>query len=103
MSNKIDGFGSRPTSVAGGQRGATVEQAGDAGASSGGVAASDSVTLTDGAVRLQKLARAVADAPATDAGRVASVKAAVTRGEYRINPEKEADKILQAERELIGR
>ena len=103
MSNKIDGFGSRPAAVTGGHRGGAVEQSGDAGSASVGAASADSVTLTDGAMRLQKLARAVADAPAADASRIARVKDAVTRGEYSINPERVADKILQAERELIGR
>ena len=103
MSSKIDGFESRPASVAGGPRNAGVGQPGESGPQAVGTGSGDSVTLTDGAVRLQKLARAVADAPATDASRVASVKDSVARGEYRINPERVADKILQAERELIGR
>jgi negative regulator of flagellin synthesis FlgM len=103
MSNKIDGFGSRPATVTGGNRGGAVEQSGDAESTSVGATSGDSVTLTEGAVRLQRLAQAVADAPATDTSRIASVKEAVTRGEYSINPERVADKILQAERELIGR
>jgi len=103
MSSKIDGFGSRTASVTGGHRSGVVEQPGESGSSAVSTSSGDSVTLTDGAVRLQKLARAVADAPATDAARIASVKDSVARGEYRINPERVADKILQAERELIGR
>lgn len=103
MSSKIDGFGSKPTVVNGGQRSAGPERAGDSGKSAGGSSSSDSVTLTDGAMRLQRLAQAVADAPVADSSRISSVKDALARGEYRVNAERVADKILQAERELIGR
>jgi negative regulator of flagellin synthesis FlgM len=103
MSNKIDGFGSKPGAVTGGYRNGGPERSGDAAKQSGGATSGDSVTLTDSAMRLQRLAQAVADAPVADANRVASVKDALSRGEYRVNSERIADKILQAERELIGR
>jgi negative regulator of flagellin synthesis FlgM len=103
MSSKIDGFGSRPASVTSGHRGSAVQHSGDAGSASVGTTSGDSVTLTDSAVRLQRLARAVADAPASDANRIASFRDAVARGEYLVDAERVADKILQAERELVGR
>lgn len=61
------------------------------------------MTLTEGALRLQKLAQAVADAPASDTNRIANVKESVARGEYRVNTERVAARILQTERELVGR
>ncbi len=103
MSSKIDGFGSRPAPVSNGHRSSAVEHSGDAGSPSGGTTGGDAVTLTEGAVRLQKLAHAVADAPATDANRIASIKESVAQGQYRVNAERVADRILQAERELVGR
>jgi negative regulator of flagellin synthesis FlgM len=103
MSSKIDGFGSKPGVVTGGHRSGGPERSGDATKPSGGAASGDSVTLTDSAMRLQRLAQAVADSPVADTNRIASVKDALNRGEYRVNAERVADKILQAERELIGR
>ncbi|MGE3600032.1 MAG: flagellar biosynthesis anti-sigma factor FlgM [Dehalococcoidia bacterium] len=103
MSSKIDGFGSKPTVVTGGHRSGGAERTGDSAKPAGGSSSSDSVTLTDNAMRLQRLAQAVADTPVADSSRISSVKDALAKGEYRVNAERVADKILQAERELIGR
>lgn len=103
MSSKIDGFGPKASVVTGGQRSGGPERTGDSAKPAGGSTSSDSVTLTDSAMRLQRLAQAVADAPVADSNRISSVKDALAKGEYRVNAERVADKILQAERELIGR
>ncbi len=58
---------------------------------------------TGAARQLQKLAEAVAAAPATDAERVASVKRAVDSGTYEVNAERVATKIIAASREFPGR
>ena len=60
----------------------------------------DHVTLTDSARSLQKLSEAVAQAPAVNAAKVASIKQAVNNGTYKIDSGSVADKLLQFERGL---
>ena len=105
MSNKIQGYGNQPPVVTGGAKTGPVERvAGDAQKVPAVQApTSDSVTLTGAARQLQKLAEAVAAAPATDAERVASVKRAVDSGTYEVNAERVATKIIAASREFPGR
>lgn len=103
MSNKIDGIGQRPAQVDGGGR---ADRAGRAdGSDDRAVApagATDRVTLTDSARQLQRLAEAVAAAPDFDPARVAALKAAVDRGEYRPDAGRVADRMIALERELVG-
>ena len=103
--SKIDGFGPKAPQVSGGNRGGTVDRAGGDQASAGSAqqARGDTVTLTDSARQLQRLAEAVAASPATDTERVQALKASIGRGDYQVNPERVADKIIQSERDLVGR
>jgi negative regulator of flagellin synthesis FlgM len=104
MSNKIDGYGQKPVVVSGGSRAPTtdrVERTSEAGSSRR--PQDDSVTLTDSARQLQKLADAVANSPGMDPARVATLKDAVDRGEYRVDADRVAAKMLRLERELVGR
>ena len=55
------------------------------------------VTLTTSARSLQKLSDAIARTPVVDAGKVASIKQALSSGTYTINASSIADKMLQAE------
>ncbi|MCU0976194.1 MAG: flagellar biosynthesis anti-sigma factor FlgM [Steroidobacteraceae bacterium] len=102
MSNKIDGFGQRPVQVDGGSR---TDRAGRGDGDDRAVApasAADRVTLTDSARQLQRLAEAVAAAPDFDPARVAALKDAVNRGEYRPDAQRVADRMIALERELAG-
>ncbi len=104
MSNKIQGYGTQPPLVTGGAKTGPVERTStDKKVEGVQPAAGDSVTLTNSARQMQKLADAVAAAPVTDAERVASVKKAVAQGTYEVNAERIADKLLAAQRELPGR
>lgn len=104
MSNKIQGYGPQPGLVTGGKPATGVERASsDAQKVEKVQPTRDSVTLTDGAKQLQKLAEAVAAAPVVDDARVAAVKNAVDQGTYKIDAQRVADKLLQANRELPGR
>ena len=67
------------------------------GAASAGAPAADQVTLTGSARILQKLSEAVANAPAVNAQKVATVKQAVQSGTYKIDAGRVADKLLQFE------
>ena len=62
----------------------------------------DVVTLTDLAARLQRLTEAVAQLPEVDQTRVAELKGAIDRGEYRIDDRQVADKLAAFERLLSG-
>jgi negative regulator of flagellin synthesis FlgM len=105
MSNKIQGYGPQAPAVTGGAKSAPVGRVSGDAEKVGAVQppAGDSVTLTDSARQLQKLADAVAAAPVADASRVAAVKKAVAQGTYEVNAERVADKLLAANRELPGR
>lgn len=72
----------------------------DAPAASAPAQNGDQVTLTTSARSLQKLSDAIAQTPVVDAGKVASIKQAVSSGSYTIDPASIADKMLQAERGL---
>ncbi len=101
MSNKIDGFGQRPSQVDSASRAERAGRGGDDRAVAP-VSAADRVTLTDSARQLQRLAEAVAAAPDFDAARVAELKEAVGRGEYRPDAQRVADRLIALERELAG-
>lgn len=103
--SKIDGFGQKPPQVNGGKGGSAVERADAGPKSAGGASAArgDTVTLTEGARQLQRLEDAVAATPVTDSQRVQALKETIARGEYQVNAERVADKIIQSERELAGR
>ena len=58
----------------------------------------DHVSLTDAAVRLQKLERRLAEQSVIDEKRVTAIRDALDKGVYQINPERIADKLLAAER-----
>ncbi len=60
----------------------------------------DQLTLTPSARSLQKLADAVAAAPAVDAAKVAAVKQALANGTYAIDSKRIADKLLKLDGSL---
>ncbi len=62
--------------------------------------ASDVVTLTDLAARLQSLTDAVAKLPEVDQARVAELKTAIESGDYRIDDAKIADQLTAFEAQL---
>ena len=105
MSSKIQGYGPQAPVVTGGAKSAPVERTAGDDPKVPAVTppTRDSVTLTSSARQLQKLAEAVAAAPATSADRVAAVKQAVAQGTYEVNAERVADRLLAADRELTGR
>ena len=62
--------------------------------------ASDVVTLTDLAARLQRLTEAVAQLPDVDQARVAELKNSIESGDYRIDDRQIADKLTAFEAQL---
>lgn len=60
----------------------------------------DNIRLTSDAQRAAATEQALANMPATDENRIASIRAAIQNGQYSINAEQIADKILLLERDL---
>lgn len=99
MSNKIETYGPQLASAS-----ARVRSA-EPGAAAGGervsgASGSDSVKLTDDAVLLQELERAVNEAPVVDSRRVAETRRALAEGSYRVDPQTVAAKLARMEWEL---
>jgi len=57
----------------------------------------DKVTLTDTAAKLQKLEKQLSNLPVVDQERVASLQKAIASGEYKVDPAKTAEKLVQFE------
>ena len=60
-------------------------------------------STTVSATRFQSVGRAVQSADAFDADKVASIKAAIAAGQFKINPDAIADSLISSTRELLGR
>jgi len=58
------------------------------------------LSLTDEAAKLQVLQRKLAAAPAVDCARVVSLRAEMARGEYQVNPELIAERMLDLGKQL---
>ncbi|WIO73478.1 flagellar biosynthesis anti-sigma factor FlgM [Porticoccaceae bacterium LTM1] len=59
--------------------------------------ASDTVTVTDEATRLQNMEQALANAPVVNAEKVAELRQAIATGNYQPNIERIADKLIELE------
>ena len=66
----------------------------------GGGSKSDSVTLTGTAARLKEIEQSLAEQPVVDAERVHNVQTAIKNGEFEIQPDRVADKIIDMETSL---
>jgi negative regulator of flagellin synthesis FlgM len=69
----------------------------DTGQSRTSTGTGDTVSITDMASRLKSLETKLESQPAVDQSRVDKVRDAISRGEYRINPERVADKMMDFE------
>jgi len=58
---------------------------------------SDTVSITDMAARLSSLEKKLASQPDVDQAHVNRVRDAISRGEYRIDPDRVADKMMDFE------
>ena len=68
----------------------------------GSTSATDSVSLTDTAARLQKLENTIAGLPVVDAQRVEDIRNTIASGEYQVDPVNIADKLLGFDAEISG-
>jgi negative regulator of flagellin synthesis FlgM len=60
----------------------------------------DQVTLTKTAAKLQKLEKELSNTPVVDQERVASLRKAIASGDYKVDPVKTAEKLVQFESAL---
>jgi negative regulator of flagellin synthesis FlgM len=99
VTTKIDGLNNRPVQMGTDKK---VSSASDATVTAGqaSVAASSPVRITDQARQLAALENALNEVPVVNEARVAAIRLAIEQGQYKVNPEQIADKLLRAEREL---
>ena len=102
MSGKINGLDNRPVLVAG--KGSAERTAGKSAAAPGAAvaAAAHEVKLTDSAVQLAALEQALAQVPDVDMKRVGEVRAKIQSGEYKIDAQRIAAKLMELERALAA-
>ncbi len=72
------------------------------GSSSAPAAEADSVHITQSARSLQALSQAVQDSPDVDTARVSAVQQQIESGQYSVNPDRIASRLLQLEQDLRG-
>lgn len=60
----------------------------------------DSIDLTENASKLQQIEQSLGDIPIIDTGRVGAISQSIKDGEYTINNEKIADRIIKSETAL---
>lgn len=101
MTTKIDGLNSRSVQMGTDKK---VSSASDATATAtpaqAPVAANSPVRITGQARQLAALEQALNDVPVVNESRVAAIRLAIEQGQYEVNPERIADKLLRTEQEL---
>ncbi len=99
MSTKIGGFDSSPVQVSTGR---DVKRAGDSGGSakSSQTGATSDTHITQSARQLAALEQAIQELPAVSTARVQQVSTRLAEGNYKIDAERIADKLLRSEQDL---
>lgn len=100
MNTKIEGMAPglpRPSSSGSAPAGASRAGAGERSRATSG---DDSVRLSGEAAGLASLERSLSEASAIDAAKVASVRAALESGSYKIDPQEIAARLAELERAL---
>lgn len=103
MANKIDGVDVRPVRVSAGP---TVRKVEDSAAGKAGSSAEpkpgEDVQITSTARSLASIEQSVRDLPAIDEKRVAEIQRRLENGDYTVDPQRIADKLLRLETEMKG-
>lgn len=99
VSNKVNGVDSKPVRVAsaGAVHKRPEQSAGKAGSSAASVS---DVHLTGASRQLAAVEQALRELPAVDELRVTAVRQRLAGGEYKIDPQRIADRLLGLERDL---
>ena len=99
MADKIDGLGQQPR-VTPNKTSQSEPTRADAPERAQRAPSEDTVRLTDEARQLQELERTLESLPVVDEQRVADVKEAISSGQYTVDAESVAEKMLRIERGL---
>jgi flagellar biosynthesis anti-sigma factor FlgM len=102
MPNKISQTPSRPVGLAESQAVARPRPASQDQARESATTSAPAVEITDGARQLATLEKAIANVPVVSDARVAEVSLALTRGTYRVDGQKIADRLLRSDVELAA-
>ena len=94
INSSLNGLSNKTSSAKTSKQGATSESS--SSSVSKGTVAQDTVKLTDQAMSLSRLQQKISDAPDTDDNKVATIKAAIERGDYKINADRVARENAQA-------
>jgi len=70
--------------------------------SSTSAASGSKVQLSSLASHLQQLEQTIADTPIVDSGKVEEIKTAISQGQFKVNPEKVADGLLDSVRQMLA-
>ena len=105
MANRIKGLdggsiGTGSSNPLEGIRGSTPVKTATTGPGPASSSQADSVHITDSARTMAALSLAVSSSPDIDTARVAVVQQALDAGQYTINPERIADRLVQLEQDL---
>ena len=106
MPNDINGVNSRRNHGAGDRSTQSVQRGSDSASNSqssntsSSASNQDSVSLTNMAERLQRLESNLAQHSEVDQTRVENIKDSMSRGEYKVNPERVADKMMDFEKDF---
>ena len=99
MPNDISGINSGRSQQSSDRHVGTVRRDGSTSSQGSNSSASqtDTVSLTDMASRLHSLEKKLASQPDVDQAHVNRVRDAISRGEYRVDPDRVADKMMDFE------
>jgi len=98
MPNDISGINSGRSQQSGDRQvGSVTRDSSSSTQGSRSTGTSDTVSLTDMASRLQSLEQKLATQPDVDQAHVNRVRDAISRGEYRVDPDRVADKMMDFE------
>ena len=100
INNALNGLTSKTTSTKTSKQDAASESS--RSSVNQGTVAKDTVSLSDQALSLNNLQQKITDASDTDDNKVASIKAAIERGDYKVNSDRVATKMLAQESALFG-
>ncbi len=98
--NGLPGSTLSPSAESSRKQGVTAKNA-EAEARGSQPASTDKVALTESARQLHRLEQAVASSPETSAEKIEAIREQIERGEYRINAEAIADKLVASDTDLL--
>lgn len=95
---KIDNTIKSPGSVASEQKARNAREA----KASSTAGTESKVELSSLAGRMQQLEQAIAQTPVVDSGKVDEIKQAIAQGQFKVNPEKVADGLIESVRQMLA-